>query len=152
MRLKTAGSEKDGEVAGLIREAREKLVHVPVHEKPIASVLTGKKEIFSIEINKAELDSLVHDLRETMTIPVEPVPAPQPLLGPLKTALKKMVLRVLRPFLIMTMTEQVEWNESAYETLKRMHESLEYLRQEVEFLNRKLDAYRLKKEDEQPES
>ncbi len=148
----SADSEKDLQAASLIREFRENLVRTPEHEKPIASVLAGKKEIFSIEVNKAELDALLCDLRHTMTIPVEPVPSPQPLLGVLKTALKRMVLRALRPFLAMSMTEQTEWNENAYESIKRLHESLEHLRQEVEFLNRKLDAYRLKKDDDRTPS
>ena len=148
MESETKRSEKDREVANLLQQIREDLAPASMHEKPIASVLPGKKEIFSIEINKAELDALLHDLRLTMTIPFEPVPSPQPLLGGLKTAIKKMILRVLRPLLLMLMTEQTDWNENSYETLKRMHESLEYLRQEVEFLNKKIDAYRLKNDDE----
>ena len=147
----TSDSDKSKNVAGLVRKIRDGLVDVPADEKPIASVLPARKKTFSIENNKAELDALVHDLQYFMIIPVEPVPSPQPLLGGIKTTIKRMILRALRPFLLMVLTEQVEWNENAFESIKRMHESLEYLRQEVEFINKKIDAYRLNKENERPE-
>lgn len=146
---KKAGPALDPEAAMVVRRVREGFVRAADTEA-ILNVSAAQKDDVSLEKNKAELDVLVDDLAQHMTIPVEPVPSPQPLLGVPKTFFKRLVLRLLRPVLNMAMTEQVLWNENAYEAMKRLHQTNERLRQEIDVLNKKVDALRLQKENEKP--
>jgi hypothetical protein len=115
--------------------------------------LINSAEDFSLVKSKTQMElGLEEVISRSMTMPHDPVPSQRFLLGPLVTFLKKIILRLGRPFFSMTLSEQIEFNENVGAQLKLVHESLNRLTQEIDSLRREFEAHRLKAISKNPEN
>lgn len=100
---------------------------------------------FSMVDHHTEMDSILGEiLARYDTLPYDPVPSPRPVTGPVIFFLKKIVLRALRPFLVMTLHNQIEFNQNIADELHLMNRLLKHLVSDSATLFKELEILRLK--------
>lgn len=99
----------------------------------------------SLDESKSEMDKILGFLLTRYdTLPYEPVPSPRSVIGPAVVFLKRFFLRVLRPFLVMTLHNQIEFNENIADELHLMNRLLKDLIKDTESLYKEFEMLRIK--------
>lgn len=135
---------KNGETAKLLADIRKQFRGgdaTPAEPEPARE---NGAEGFSMAEHHSQMDTLMGEvLARYDTLPYDPVPSPRPVIGPAILFLKKIFLRALRPFFVMTLHYQIEFNQNVADELHLMHRLLKYLVRDSATLFKELESLRL---------
>lgn len=108
---------------------------------------------FSIAEVQKELEELMKVVYTScITLPMDPVGSPRRFIGKPITFVKKMFLRLIRPFSSMLLQPQIDFNENLAEELKVMNRILTHTLQDVSRIYAKFEALRLHSSDLEDEN